>query len=103
MSITDVGDFKPCEVDKSDDSAHYSNIYESDDDGYDENDLPSHVHTLEQLVLCPAKYRSNDPIRPLKLQDTECGETYKYALNPTRYSVLFILLVELLERLSFYG
>jgi dipeptide/tripeptide permease len=28
---------------------------------------------------------------------------YKYALNPATYSVIFILLIELLERFSFYG
>lgn len=96
------GDFKPCEVDKSDETAQkYSNMYESDVED-DENDMPSHVNTVEQLVICPSKYRSDDPGRPLKLQD-ECGEIYKYALNPTRFSVFFILLVELLERFSFYG
>jgi hypothetical protein len=100
--MTGSGDFKPCEVDEIDETAqNYSNIYESDVED-DENDIPSHVNTIEQLILCPSKYRSDDPLRPLKLQD-QCGETYKYALNPTRFSVLFILLVELLERFSFYG
>ena len=69
---------------------------------FDEDDLPTNVSKEEQLAGLPIKYLSGDPIRPLQATD-EFGNAYKYALNPTTYSVIFILLVELLERFSFYG
>jgi POT family proton-dependent oligopeptide transporter len=56
----------------------------------------------EQLKLLPAECLSGDPERPLRHVEENGGVTL-YALQPMRYSVIFILLVELLERFSFYG
>jgi len=43
-----------------------------------------------------------DKTRPLINTDTS-GNTHTYALNPLTYSVFLILVLELLERFSFYG
>ena len=43
-----------------------------------------------------------DKARPLLNTDAS-GNTYAYALNPLTYSVFLILVLELLERFSFYG
>jgi dipeptide/tripeptide permease len=66
------------------------------------DDLPSNVCTQEQLDLLPQECLSGNPDRPLRHVD-EMGEVTHYALQPMFYSVIFILLVELLERFSFYG
>lgn len=66
------------------------------------DDLPNNVCTEEQLALLPQECLSGDPERPLRHVD-EMGEVTHYALQPMFYSVIFILLVELLERFSFYG
>ena len=57
---------------------------------------PSHLKGL------PEDFLSNDPRRPL-LHVDEQGNEYKYFLNPMKMSVIFILLVEMMERFSFYG
>jgi proton-dependent oligopeptide transporter, POT family len=59
--------------------------------------LPTNVHSKQDLALLPDKYLSDDPQRPLYLHP------YKYALKPLYYSVLFILIIEGLERLTYYG
>ena len=66
------------------------------------DDLPNNVSTEEQLLLLPDECLSLDRERPLRHVDEE-GNSYHYALEPMKYSVVFILLVELLERFSFYG
>lgn len=65
-------------------------------------ELPVNVNSEEQLALLPEKYLSDDPKRPLLLT-TLTGKKYKYALRPVVYSVLAILIVECLERLTYYG
>lgn len=67
-----------------------------------DDDLPNNVSTEEQLADLPDFCRSNNKERPLR-HVSEQGEAYHYALQPMFYSVIFILLVELLERFSFYG
>ena len=64
-------------------------------------DLPNNVNSKEELALLPEKYLSNDPKRPLLLEDR--GESYTFALNPVTYSVMAILVIECLERLAYYG
>jgi hypothetical protein len=65
-------------------------------------DLPHNVSTHAQLALLPEEFLSDDPKRPLKYK-TESGDTYTYALQPLLYSVIFIMLIEGLERFSYYG
>lgn len=67
------------------------------DDIKDLDNLPTNVHLKEELALLPEKYLSDDPQRPLYLHP------YKYALKPLFYSVLFILIIEGLERFTYYG
>ncbi|KAL7539384.1 hypothetical protein ACHAXR_011100 [Thalassiosira sp. AJA248-18] len=57
---------------------------------------PSHLSSL------PPEFLTNDPDRPL-LHVDEGGHEYHYFLNPMKKAVFFILLVEMLERFSFYG
>jgi POT family proton-dependent oligopeptide transporter len=57
---------------------------------------PDHLRHLTPDFL------SGDADRPL-LHVDESGHEYTYYLNPMRNSVLFILMVEMLERFSFYG
>ena len=59
------------------------------------------VNTKDKLSRVPEKYLSDDPKRPL-LQINADGSVFKYALNPLLYCVLFILVIELLERFSYY-
>jgi len=80
------------------------------DDGCDANDndeeLPNDVSRVEQLSSLPLVCLNQNPRskkdRPLRHVD-EDGSVSIYALNPMTYSVIYILLVELLERFSFYG
>ena len=67
-----------------------------------EQELPTNVSSHEQLLNLPAECLSGDTIRPLQHCDDQ-GNIKRYALRPMSYSVIFILLVELLERFSFYG
>mmetsp|Transcript_13069 Transcript_13069/g.21485 ORF Transcript_13069/g.21485 Transcript_13069/m.21485 type:complete len:737 (+) Transcript_13069:46-2256(+) len=57
---------------------------------------PSHLTSL------PPELKSTNPHRPL-LHIAPSGHTYTYYLNPMMQSVILILLVEMLERFSFYG
>jgi len=66
------------------------------------DELPNNVSSEEQLQLLPEECLSGNKERPLRHVDEE-GEVYYYALRPMFYSVVFILVVELLERFSFYG
>jgi len=94
----------------------------------DDNDLPTNVSDETQLhnlpIECLASCRSdgcdnegNDggddddgvnekttmmASRPLRYVD-DAGNEICYSLKPMRYSVIFILLVELFERFSYYG
>lgn len=67
-----------------------------------EVELPANVCTEEQLESLPDECLSGDPLHPLLFTDST-GDTYKYHLNPMAYSVICILVVELLERFAFYG
>jgi hypothetical protein len=60
------------------------------------------VQSEEDLARVPAEYLSGDAKRPLLSRD-EAGHKYTHVLKPLFYSVCFILLVELLERLAYYG
>ena len=60
------------------------------------------VASPSQLVALPPELLSGDADRPL-LHVDEAGNEYKYYLDPMRRAVFFILLVEMLERFSFYG
>lgn len=51
----------------------------------------------------PEVFLSQDPQRPLLYTDSYCGSKYKYALKPMLYSTGFVLLLEVLERFSYYG
>jgi len=66
--------------DKDDDSST-----SSDDDG-DYDLLPNNVQTKDQIAALPMQYVSGDPNVPLQSVD-RLGNVYKYALNPTTYSV----------------
>lgn len=65
--------------------------------------LPTNVDSNEHLGTLPNECLSGDPKRPLLYADAYSGYKYKYALNPLFYSVDFILVIELLERFSYYG
>lgn len=67
-----------------------------------DDNLPTNVCTEEQLSSLPDVCLSGNKIRPLR-HVNEQGDVSTYALRPMFYSVIFILLVELLERFSFYG
>lgn len=67
-----------------------------------EEELPTNVSSPSQVHDLPPECKSGDPMRPLFYID-EYNIPHKYHLKPMFYSVIFILLVELLERFSFYG
>lgn len=68
-----------------------------------DGELPNNVSTEAQLIGLPdVCVSSKHKDRPLRHVD-EAGQVSTYALRPMLYSVIFILLVELLERFSFYG
>ena len=64
--------------------------------------IPSNVGDESQLYLVPEDCLSGDDVRPL-LHIDDLGNKYRYALQPMVYSVILILIVELLERFCFYG
>ena len=64
--------------------------------------VDSDINSEEKLSAVPDKYLSNDSKRPLLLVNAD-GSQSKYALNPLLYCGLFILVIELLERFSYYG
>jgi POT family proton-dependent oligopeptide transporter len=68
----------------------------------DEDNLPSNICEESQLALLPDVCLSGNKQRPLR-HVNEQGLVSTYSLNPMMYSVIFILIVELLERFSFYG
>lgn len=65
-------------------------------------ELPNNIKYVEQLSEVPQTYLSDDPRRPLLSNDAH-GDSYTYVLRPLYYCVVLILLMELLERLSYYG
>jgi POT family proton-dependent oligopeptide transporter len=67
-----------------------------------EEELPFNVCSEQDLKQLPEECLSGIKHRPLR-HVTENGEVYHYSLQPMFFSVVFILLVELLERFSFYG
>jgi proton-dependent oligopeptide transporter, POT family len=66
------------------------------------DDIPNNVSTEEQLAQLPPECLSGDVVRPLQ-HFGEDGVVSTYSLQPMFYSVVFILVVELLERFAFYG
>jgi POT family proton-dependent oligopeptide transporter len=67
-----------------------------------EEEVFDNVQCEEDLARVPAEFLSGDAKRPLLSRD-EADNTYTHVLKPLFYSVCFILLVELLERLAYYG
>ena len=71
-----------------------------------EEELPNNVCTEQQLsslpIVCLNQNSKTNKERPLRHVD-EHGNVHTYALRPMFYSVIFILMVELLERFCFYG
>lgn len=67
-----------------------------------DDELPNNVTSAEQLGDLPPECLSGDKEKPLRHVDEE-GNVFHYALKPMFYSVVFILMVELLERFCFYG
>jgi proton-dependent oligopeptide transporter, POT family len=67
-----------------------------------DKDLPSNVNSTEQLATLPPECLSNDPHRPLRHIDDR-GNEYTYVLRPMQRIILLILIVETIERFSFYG
>jgi hypothetical protein len=72
----------------------------------DDDALPTNVTKVEQLADLPKEFLSSGTTiqkdRPLRYED-DTGQVYHYSLRPMTYSVILILLVELLERFAFYG
>ncbi len=66
------------------------------------SEVYDNVQSEEDLARVPAEYLSGEAKRPLLSRD-EAGNSYTHVLRPLFYSVCFILLVELLERLAYYG
>lgn len=71
-------------------------------ESFQDDDLPTNISTEEQLACLPDFCLSGNKERPLR-HVNEKGDISTYALQPMLYSVIFILLVELLERFAFYG
>jgi hypothetical protein len=66
--------------------------------------LPTNVCTIEQLKFLPIECLSHSDSthdRPLR-HVHEDGTVTTYSLWPIQYSVLFVLIVEVLERFSIY-
>jgi POT family proton-dependent oligopeptide transporter len=81
----------------------------SADEQQQKNSVPGDVSSLQQLGEVPEELLNLDrqsgicdKHRPLLHTDAN-GNLYTYALNPLTYSVFLILVLELLERFSFYG
>lgn len=66
------------------------------------DELPDDITKEEQLSEVPEAYLSGDPDRPLKSTDA-AGNEYHYVLKPMTYCVMLILMMEMFERLSYYG
>jgi proton-dependent oligopeptide transporter, POT family len=68
-----------------------------------DDDLPSNVQSIEQLALLPKEcLNPHNVLRPIRHIDEDLHET-TYYLDPMSHAVIFILLIELLERFAFYG
>jgi len=71
-----------------------------------DDELPNDISRVDQLSslprVCLNQNTKTKKERPLRHVD-ENGNVSTYALRPMTYSVIFILIVELLERFSFYG
>ena len=65
------------------------------------------ISEVSHLSSLPSEFLTHDPSRPLLHIDESSVDgsitEYKYYLNPMKSCVIFILLVEMLERFSFYG
>ena len=70
------------------------------------------ISEVAHLSSLPSEFLTHDSLRPLlhideSTSDNDDGTVniteYKYYLNPMKSCVIFILLVEMLERFSFYG
>lgn len=94
--------FPPSILNRTPNSSHPSSRAPSPGVSDMSDDLPNNVSTEEQLLQLPEECLSGNPSRPLQ-HFGEDGDVSSYALNPMIYSVCFILIVELLERFSFYG
>lgn len=70
--------------------------------GDEDTELPTNVNTVEQLALLPTECLSGNPHRPLRHVDDQ-GRVSEYALNPNASIVLLVLVVEMMERFSYYG
>jgi POT family proton-dependent oligopeptide transporter len=68
----------------------------------DVSSLPQLGEVPEELLNLDRESGRCDKYRPLLHTDSN-GNVYTYALNPLTYSVFLILVLELLERFSFYG
>jgi len=68
----------------------------------EEGPLSTIVNSKELLADVPTQFLSGNPKRPLLHIDDD-GSRYEYSLKPLLYSVMFILIIELLERFSYYG
>lgn len=81
-----------------------SSSFQSPSDTSSDDSIPTNVSHVEQLSQLPQECVSiNDyPDRPLVHVDA-AGQVYRYALEPISYAAVWILLVETMERLSFYG
>lgn len=66
------------------------------------SDLPTNVSTLHQVEMLPEEYQSGNEKRPLLSKDSN-GNLFFYALKPMTYSAILILIVEAMERFSYYG
>lgn len=69
---------------------------------FQDDDLPTTISSGSDLENLPSFCLSGNKEKPLR-HVNEKGDVSIYALQPMFYSVIFILLVELLERFSFYG
>lgn len=67
------------------------------------DELPGDVSTPEQLLHIPEECLNEGNIKRPLLHTDANGNSYTYPLNPLYYSVFLILILELLERFSFYG
>lgn len=65
--------------------------------------LPTNICTYEQLEQLPIECIANNPLRPIQHVNEDGITITTYSLNPMIYSVGFILLVEVLERFSYYS
>jgi len=90
----------------SDSDNDVENDFEIQSNNISEEELPNNVSRAEQLSslprVCLNQNSKTKKERPLRHVD-ENGNVSTYALSPMTYSVIFILIVELLERFSFYG